>query len=117
MNIPLIFKKNKLLQYKEFNTLCPCYDDENKNLEKYLHPECIQIIDKSFKGIYCPYKAYNGPTSIFSSISTEQYNDLLKQYTSCHHLSEGIDKTEWRCFKCNAVVSSERERHKNCYFK
>jgi len=61
----------------------------------------------------CIYREYGGPTSVMlSSMTRREYQEMMDTHTHCTYSKDSESYYEWRCWKCNATVSSERERHR-----
>ena len=83
--------------------LCPCWDGSPEAFdEKCLHPAAVvwQKRAPRFKDgpqdhtkyPSCIYKEYRGPTHYqYGSMTEEQYNEMIANYTRCYHPEEFKD--------------------------
>ena len=112
----LLFRRNFLTVYSYSKTQCPGYDN-------CLHPGSIQTwkMLTSFKdepemfnvSQNCPHKQYRGPSCLVrTDFTIEEYENMIAKNTICKHPDEMINIKEYRCYKCDATLSSEKERHK-----
>ncbi|MCK5615065.1 hypothetical protein KAR91_75075 [Candidatus Pacearchaeota archaeon] len=115
----LLFRKNRRIDYeKPSGKTCPGFD-------KCLYPgsvihSTIQEFKDDPKISYpsCRYRQYVGPIIEHSAVPLQNFTraefeeKYIKKFTLCKHPSELSSVTEWRCYKCNATVGSERERHR-----
>ena len=112
----LLFHRNPLVVISHSETKCQGYDN-------CLHPESVRItkILTSFKDepkTYntlqsCPHKDYYGPCCVvMTDFTREEYENMIAKNTICGHPDEKTTTQDYMCYKCNAVVSSEKERHK-----
>ena len=110
----LLFRKNKLLHFNRHSGhQCPGY-------EKCLHPGSVKenevnmgLKDEPRIEIikYCRYQKYIGPNSVvMSEITKAEYEKMIQENTMCWHHDELKPAEEWRCYKCDGIVKSERER-------
>lgn len=110
----LLFRKNKFLSYdKQSGQLCPGFN-------KCVHPGSIGSNKvEGFKDepkrtiISCRFKRYIGPCGVaLSNYTRAKWEEFERKHTFCWHPDEITRAQEWRCYKCNTLVKSERERHK-----
>lgn len=113
----LLFRKNRRIDYeKPSGKTCPGFD-------KCLYPgSVIHSTIQEFKDdpkrphTSCRYRQYVGPSTVpLQNFTRAQFEEkYIKKFTFCKHPSELSPVSEWRCYKCNATVGSERERHYGC---
>lgn len=110
----LLFKRNKLISYvKQSGRLCPGFN-------KCIHPGSVYSNKiQRFKDepettiILCRFRKYMGVYSIpLSKLTKAEWEKIEREHTFCWHPDELTHVHEWRCYKCNALVKSERERHR-----
>lgn len=113
--IKLIFKKNKLVKSeKHSGRLC-------KGFDNCIYPDSIQqynmqsyrfVGESSVKYKFCSYRqGTNASLLTPNTVTTEEYEKFMSKHSFCYHPSEFIPADEWRCYKCNSIVLSEKERH------
>ena len=113
--ISLVLRKNKITEGKKHTgQFC-------MGFEACPYPESIQKIDRyernhiggisNFEHRFCNYRKSDSSVAISSSLSMEDYDKLITENSLCYHPSEFKPAEVWKCYKCNSVVSSDRERH------
>ncbi len=112
----LILKKNRPVESKTHSgQLCIGF-------EHCLYPHSIQKIQRIdndhlgktsyFEQKFCRYRQrVSGIGDSANRFSVEAYEKYLSENSFCYHPTEITQTVAWKCYKCNSVVSSERERH------
>jgi len=111
----LLFRKNPLVVISHSETKCPGYDN-------CLYPGSVRTtkILTSFKDepeMYntlqsCLHKQYYGPSRVvMTDFTREEYENMITKNTVCTHPDVMITTRNYTCYKCNAAVFSEKERH------
>ena len=110
----LLFRRNKLISYdKQSGQICTGFDD-------CLHPGSVGSNEvQGFKDepkttiVLCRFRKYVGPYGVLlSGYTRAEWEEHERKCTFCWHPEELTYVQEYRCYKCNAIVKSERERHK-----
>jgi len=112
----LLFRRNHLVVTRHSETKCPGYDN-------CPHPGSVRKLEiltsfkdepKAYSTLYsCPHKQYYGPSCVvMTDFTRKEYEDMVTKNTICTHLDEMITTRNYTCYKCNATVPSEKERHK-----
>lgn len=113
----LLFRRNKRIDYeKHSGKTCPGFDEcPHPGLVSYTTTQGFKD-DPKIPYTSCRYRQYVGPTAVpLQNFTRAEFEEkYIKKFTLCKHPSELLPVTEWRCYKCNAVVGSERERHDEC---
>ena len=110
----LLLKRNKKLSYnKQSGKICSGFN-------KCPYPD--SITNRKLQGfkdepktsyVSCPFRKYIGPVGIrLAAFTRAEWKKFEEKHTLCMHPKEIIPTQEWRCYKCNALVESERTKHK-----
>jgi len=112
--IRLFFKKNKLAEgEKHSGQPCRGFDICKYTGSIQKHAMYNHFLEEEVSEYrFCSHqKGIDSALSIPNNISMEEHEKILTKNSLCFHPSEFIPTEMWRCYKCNAIVSAERERH------
>ena len=111
----LLFHSNILLVLSPYSeTLCPglcaCLYPAT-GARSLMLPHCTD--EPAETALECPYVRYLGPQTVnLGRMTRREYREYVDKYTWCYNPLALIPaKAEWRFFRCNALVASEKERH------
>ncbi|MBI5205956.1 MAG: DUF4124 domain-containing protein [Nitrospirae bacterium] len=112
--IQLFFKKNNLAEGEKHSGQ-PCRGFDSCKYTGSIQKHTMQnhfLGEQVSEYRFCSHQKRQDPSSFIpNNISIEEHEKILTKNSLCFHPSEFIPIEMWKCYKCNAIVSAERERH------
>lgn len=112
--VRLFFKKNKLTEGEKHSGQ-PCRGFDSCKYAGSIQKHAVQnhfLGEEVSEYRFCSHQKRQASSSFIpNTISMEEHEKILTKNSLCFHPSEFIPTEVWKCYKCNAIVSAERERH------